>query len=116
MLWLDRRKLETYMSSLIAEARGLSPVLAFDVINNRAFRPRKQGRNHKPGSFAAASWGKGENVFGTVVFQVVQVLRGLLIPSADIDSRFALQERSRLDVLLGSPAGGAMQIIRILRK
>src|SRR5690242_18129979 len=116
MFWLDRGELETDVAGLVAEARGLSPVLSFDVVNNRAFRPRKQGRNHKPGSFAAASWGKGENVFGTVVFQVVQVLRGLLIPSADIDSRFALQERSRLDILLGSPAGGAVQIIRILRK
>src|SRR6266576_5356872 len=116
MLWLDRRKLEAYMSGLIAEARRLSPVLSFDVVDNRAFRPRKQGRNHKPGPFAAASWSKGENVFGAVVFQVMQVLRRLLIPAADINSGFAFQERSRLNIFLGCPASGTMQVIRVLRK
>src|SRR5882672_9912971 len=97
------------MSGLIAKPGGLAPVLPLDVIHNSALGPCQQSGNYEPSSFAAASWGEGEDVFRTVVFQVMQVFCRLLVPATNINSRFALQERSRLDLLLRGPASRAMK-------
>ena len=37
----DGRELEAQVSGLVAEAGRLSPVLTFDVVDDRAFRPGK---------------------------------------------------------------------------
>src|SRR5215469_2846481 len=114
MVWLDGRKLETDVSGLMAEAGRLAPVLPFDVIHNGALRPCEQSRDNESGPFAAASWREGQDVFGTIMFQVMEAIRRVVVPAADVNAGFAFQKRSVLDVLLRSPASRAVQVVRIL--
>ena len=70
--FLDRREFETQVARLAAEAGGLGPVLALDVVDHRALLPREQCRDDQADAFAAARGREGENVLGAVVAEVVE--------------------------------------------
>ncbi len=53
------------------EARGQLPVLALDVVNDRAARPGQQGRHDQADTLAASRRRKAQNVLRSVMAQVV---------------------------------------------
>src|SRR5258706_8202371 len=64
---LYRGELETDLARLAAEARGFGPVLALNVIDHGAFRPRQERRNDDTYAFAAPCGSKRKDVFRAVV-------------------------------------------------
>src|SRR5260370_33630498 len=84
--WLHRRELEHEMAALRAIASSLGPVLTFDVVDHGTLTPGKQRRDDQADAFAGTRRRKRENVFGSVVAQVVQAVRPLLEESADVNA------------------------------
>ena len=115
-LLLNRRKLEAEMALLAAKPRRLRPVLTFDVIDHGALFPSQQRRDHQADAFAAPRWREGENVFGTVVAEVIQSVSALRTPAADVHAVPCGQQPGVADIVLVGPSRGAMEILGVLRE
>jgi len=62
------------MAGFYPETRGARPVLAFDVVDNGGFRPGEKRGNDQADALAASRGGECENVFGTIVAEIVEVV------------------------------------------
>ena len=113
---LNRRKLEAEVALLRAEAGCLGPVLALDVIDHGRFRPGQQRRNDQADTFAGTRRRERENMFGTVVPQIVKVLAAITAPCADISALPARGEPGIPDVVFIGPTRGAVQVLGILHQ
>jgi hypothetical protein len=81
---LDWREFKAHVPLRLAITGGLSPILALDVIDHGTFHPCQQCRNHQADAFASAGWGKGEDMLGAVMAQVMKPLFTIVVPAADV--------------------------------
>src|SRR5471032_2411783 len=115
-LLLDRRKLEAEIALLAAETGRFRPVLTLDVIDHSTLFPRQQRRNHQADAFATACWREGENVFGTVMAEIVQPMSAFGAPAADVDAVLCSEESGVPDIVFVGPARGAVEVFRVFRQ
>jgi len=116
VLRLGGRELETDLSRLATETSGLGPVLALDVIDHSALRPRQKRRNHDADALAATRGSKGEDVFRAVMSQIVKVVCGLFVPASNVDTASCLREVCFRDVRFRSPPSRSVEVFGILRE
>ena len=104
------------MALLAAKTRCLRPVLTLDVIDHSALFPSQQRGDHKTNAFAAPRWREGENVFGTIVTEVIQSVSAFRTPAADVDAVFGCEQPGIAHIVLVGPLRGAMEVLSILRE
>src|SRR5436305_14791090 len=102
------------MTLSVPETRSPGPVLALDVIDDRAFLPRQEGRNDEADARAATGWGECRHVFRTVVSKVAKPSGAFLVPAAHINSTRRVQQARGFHVRLGRPPGGPVPIFGTL--
>ena len=113
VLGLNGRELEAEMTRLAAKTGSFRPILALNVVNNSAFRPRQQRRNHKPYPFAAARWCERKDVFRAIVPQVVEVLGGLFVPASNIHALGCLRQVGFRDIRFGGPLRRTVKVLSV---
>ena len=110
----DRRKLEAHLPGLVAESRGLGPVLALDVVDHAAIRPDEQRGQHQAHAFAGARGSERQDMRGAVVPQIMQPVLGFVEPSADVDALTGPHQTRAFDVSGGGPTRRAVKVLGVL--
>src|SRR6267154_3509174 len=97
----------------MAKSRGLSPILAFDVVDHGALVPAEERGDHEARPFSAPRGSEGENVFRAVVAKVVEMLGGVVVPAADVNPGLVLQEQGRFDISLFGPTCRTVKVVGV---
>src|SRR5260370_26446296 len=99
------------MALVAAKSRCLRPILTFDVIDHGALFPSQERRDYQTDALAAARGREGENVFRSVVTEVIQSASALGTPAADIDAVPCGEQPGVAHVVLVCPSRGTMQFL-----
>src|SRR4029434_4580808 len=76
----------------------LRPVLALDVVDHGRFRPGEQGRDDQADALTGASRRKRQDVFRTIVPEIVEAAASFLGPAAHVYALPGAQQSGLADI------------------